>query len=211
MSRERKIVGLLALCGLVLMTVYICIFWGLPPLCMPKPAATPVAAVPKPITTHTDITVADWWWEEGGCPPSHACGGPVPVALFPNGCACGEPREDGRMCAVYVNILSDLLSRVWSDASPEELESVVGVTWVSNGILERDPRYEWQSIVDGICALAEEAIAHDDPLLFIESVYTTGPVCQDGGGSRHNVYFACCEDFIDDYEWDVIGYSAFCP
>lgn len=174
----------------------------------------------------------------------------IPV---PDGCVCGEPRDDGKQCDVYIEILADSVLSVWSDVSPEKLEDVLGVTWVSKDgrALGRDPRYGWQTIIDGICALARAEVygnatcqythpngnidvdccanfpdgleleiighsddcideAYDDLLLFIESVYITGPVCQ-GIDVLDNVYFTCCDAWAIGYEWDVIGYSEFCP
>lgn len=69
------------------------------------------------------------------------------------GCICGEPRDDGRQCDVYVDIVTWTMLSVWSDLSIEQLESVAGVDQAFEGSLFRDPRYGWETILDGICAL----------------------------------------------------------
>lgn len=108
------------------------------------PTPEPITTTPEPIAVEQVITVdGGWEWilED--------------VAIFeePGGCVCGEPRDDGRMCDVYVEIITDTMMKVWTDVSPEQLGDVAGVEWAEGRAVGRDPRYSWQSIVDGICAL----------------------------------------------------------
>ena len=102
-----------------------------------------LAPTPEPVG---EITIGEGWMYDG------LYNDIVFFEGLSEGCVCGEPRDDGRLCDVYIYIVSEVMMEVWSDASPEELESIVGVEWAEGRALGRDPRYGWQGIVDGICA-----------------------------------------------------------
>lgn len=185
--------------------IAICIYTGYiiggqTPTYAPRPAR---ATLEPP---DVDITIGGGWLYDDM---------PGSVTFEMDGCVCGEPRDDGRDCDVYVNITGPTQLTIWSNMSPEELEGVAGVEWVREDgrRLHRDRRYSWQAVIDNICELADEILAYDDPpLLWMGSTITPveGAVCQGVDGSL--TIFGCCANFADGRDCDdVVGYSEFCP
>lgn len=149
------------------------------------PMVTPVTTTPEPIDV--DIMAGlGWEWVLEDV-----------VFGVVDGCICGEPRDDGRVCDVYVEIVTDIMAEVWTDVSPEQLEGIVGVEWAEGRALGRDPRYSWETILDGICALARAEFYGDATCRY---TWPSG-----------NIDVDCCANFADGLELEVVGRSEFCP